>query len=35
MNKFYPEKIFVEEEVEGFALTKQVVERCKDVPVEK
>ncbi len=34
MNKFYPEKIFVEEEVEGFALTKQVVERCKGVPVE-
>jgi len=34
MNKFYPEKIFVEEDVEGLSLTKQVVERCKDVPVE-
>ena len=34
MKKFYPEKIFVEEEVLDLALTKQVIDRCAGIPVE-
>lgn len=35
MTLFRPERIYVEQEVAGLALTRQVLERCPEVPVEQ